>query len=254
VRLGAGDRVLVVLHPEANRPVVERHTGLYHLAIHVPTRQDLARLILRLFAASYPNYPTDHTATETTYLSDPDGNGIEVTFETPERGRLVMSPSGQPAAQDAQGNFVSPTVGLDLNRVLGVLKKNEPLDVPVGAATRVGHIHLRVADIDPAMRFYRDLIGFEEQWYSPRVRMADVNLPNYVPHVIAFNTWESQGAGQAPEGYSGLRYFTIELANEDDLAAVRSRLDAAGVPVTGTPEGFFTSDPSGNRIVLTLAK
>src|SRR5579864_6512555 len=89
IGLGTGERTLVVLHPGAKRGVVANTAGLYHVAIHVPTRKDLATAVARLFAKHFRNSPTDHLVTETTYLWDLDGNGIELTFETPGRGRLV---------------------------------------------------------------------------------------------------------------------------------------------------------------------
>ena len=89
ISLGAGERPLVVLHPGALRGVVPNTAGLYHVAIHVPTRKDLATAVARLFAKRFRNSPTDHLVTETTYLWDLDSNGIELTFETPGRGRLM---------------------------------------------------------------------------------------------------------------------------------------------------------------------
>ncbi|HEX2149193.1 MAG TPA: VOC family protein, partial [Actinomycetota bacterium] len=76
VRLGAGGRDLVVLHPGAPAPVEQGVTGLYHLAIVVPDRREFARFVKRMVEIRYPNSPTDHTLTKADYLWDPDGNGI----------------------------------------------------------------------------------------------------------------------------------------------------------------------------------
>src|SRR5258708_2050575 len=89
ISLGAGERTLVVLHADAKRAVVPNTAGLYHVAIHLPARKDLATAVARLFAKRFRNSPTDHLVTETTYLWDLDGNGIELTFETPWRGILT---------------------------------------------------------------------------------------------------------------------------------------------------------------------
>src|SRR4051794_2744563 len=165
--LGAGGQVLVVLHPGATRLAVPHTSGLYHVAIHVPTRADLARVVGRLFLARYPNSPTDHLLTETTYLSDPDGNGIEVTFETPERGQFTLI-NGQPAAVDTAGKVRSGRAPVALASLFGELGAGESLAQPLPAGTRVGHVHLHVPDLAAAMHFYRDLLGFQEQMLVPQ--------------------------------------------------------------------------------------
>ncbi|HLI57793.1 MAG TPA: VOC family protein, partial [Actinomycetota bacterium] len=75
IRLGSGGREAVVLHPGADRPVVAKTSGLYHLAIVLPSRRELAKVIARLMTNRYPNSPTDHVMTKSDYLWDPDGNG-----------------------------------------------------------------------------------------------------------------------------------------------------------------------------------
>ena len=86
--LGVGGKVLIVLELGAKRPVVEHTTGLYHVAIHVPTRADLAQFVVRALQRRVRVSPTDHLVSEAIYLWDADGNGIEITFETPWRGTL----------------------------------------------------------------------------------------------------------------------------------------------------------------------
>jgi catechol 2,3-dioxygenase len=261
IYLGAGGRTLIVLHPGADRPAVPHTSGLYHVAIHVPTRLDLARIVGRLFAARYPNSPTDHLVTETTYLSDLDGNGIEVTFETPERGKFTIV-NGQPAAIDAAGDSHSGREPVDLNSLFGELVNEgagdaddigEQLQVPLGSGARVGHVHLHVPDIADAMHFYRDLLGFQENMLVPQFQMGDVTLPGYVPHIVAFNTWAGRGVPPAPAGASGLRHFTITLPDRPSLAAVVSRLEAAEVQVEETPQGLMLRDPAQNAILLAVA-
>src|SRR6266480_2560660 len=88
LRFGAAGREIVVLHPDAERPVVPRTSGLYHLALLVPDRRELARVIARLGRLGWDQYPTDHVMTKADYLSDPDGNGIEIYTESPEDGTM----------------------------------------------------------------------------------------------------------------------------------------------------------------------
>jgi catechol 2,3-dioxygenase len=89
ISLGAGGRELIVLETGAERPVVPNRSGLYHVAIHVPTRKELARVTARFMAARLRNSPTDHLVSEAVYAWDLDGNGIEMTFETPARGEML---------------------------------------------------------------------------------------------------------------------------------------------------------------------
>jgi catechol 2,3-dioxygenase len=252
IRLGAGERELVVLYPGAPRPVPRGTTGLYHLAIHLPSRKELARAVGRLFARRYPNAPTDHVVTETTYLSDPDGNGIELTMETLERGQLIVTPEGLPGVLDADGNFRSARDPLDLDSLFGELVPGEPLEAPMAEGAKIGHVHLHVADIHDAMRFYRDALGFEELNLLPALRMGDVNVPGHVPHLIAFNTWAGRGIPQPPDDAAGLRHFTIELPTERDLEDTAERLGRSGLTVMEAPHGFFVRDPSANRIHLAV--
>ncbi len=77
------------------------------------------------------------------------------------------------------------------------------------------------------MKFYSETIGFRPQMFAKRIRMGDVKT-NYEPHILAFNTWNGEGAPQAPEGAAGLRHFTIEAPDAATLAAIRGRLEAAG--------------------------
>src|SRR5690625_1899251 len=103
IELGAGDRPLIVLYPGASQRQQPRRTGLYHVAIHVPSRRDLALLVARLATLEYRQAPTDHTAAEATYFDDLDGIGIGVTVETPERGRVLILQAGRPGARLAEG-------------------------------------------------------------------------------------------------------------------------------------------------------
>ncbi len=251
ITLGAGGVPLVVLEPGAERPVMERTTGLYHVAIHVPTRGDLARVVARCIQAKWRTSPTDHLVTETTYLWDPDGNGIEITFETPWRGRLN---------DDLRGGFLGTTVDgrphsgrepVDLESLFGELKAGEDLAAPLPAGTRIGHVHVHVGDLDRAMQFYAGTLGFQRQMLSHRFGMGDVRT-NYEPHILAFNIWQGEGAPQPPAGSAGLRWYTIVLPDAASLQAMRGRLVASGAPMTDVEGGFHAADPWGNRIRVEL--
>ena len=250
IRLGAGDRELVVLHPGATAPVAPRRTGLYHVALHLPERKELARVVARLFALRYPNSPTDHTVTETTYLSDPDGNGIELTFETPERGEFVIV-NGRYMARLANGEIRAGNEAVDLDSLLAELTDADDLTAPMPGGTRIGHVHLHVADLDAADRFYAQVIGFAPFMRMPMIQMADYSLATTrVPHALALNTWQGRGAQPAPEGTAGLRWFTLEVPAATDLDAISTRLRDAAWPYEEIDNGISVLDPSRNPLCI----
>ncbi len=177
--------------------MVPHTSGLYHVALHLPTRRDLAVVTARLMAARIPNSPTDHLVSEAVYLWDLDGNGIEMTFETPWRGTF-KSDGDTFYALTPDGRRHSGRDAIDLHSLLGELTREDEIREPLPAGTRIGHVHLHVGDIDKAMAFYaEDGVGFARQMLARRVRMGDVTL-GYQPHALAFNTWAGAGAPQPP--------------------------------------------------------
>ncbi len=248
ITLGAGGKPLIVLEPGARRPVVQHTSGLYHVALHVPTRRDLAVVTARLMAARIPNSPTDHLVSEAVYLWDLDGNGIEMTFETPWRGTF-KSDGDTFYALTPDGRRHSGRAAIDLHSLLGELKQEDELREKLPGGTRIGHVHLHVGDLDKAMAFYaEDGVGFGRQMLVKRVRMGDVTL-GYQPHALAFNTWAGEGAPQPPPGSAGLSWFGIAVPDTATLSAMRARLGE----VRDIDGGFETADPAGNRLRVTLA-
>ncbi len=252
LQLGAGDRPLVILVPGAAAPVMDGRTGLYHVALHFERRAEFARALARLLSHRWPVSPTDHLETEAIYLWDPDGNGIELTFETPGRGHLVEE-NGRFVARTADGRLHSGREPLDVRGVLADLPGDmDPID-PIPGGVRVGHVHLHVASLAGSLRFYRDVIGFRENMDMPAIGMADLHLDDSVPHALAVNTWAGRGAPPPPADAAGLRSFTLELpsvAAVDELAG-RLRDDGRaferrGVP--GAPDTLELADPSANRL------
>jgi catechol 2,3-dioxygenase len=178
---------------------------------------------------------------EAVYLWDLDGNGIELTFETPWRG-VFKSDGDDFYALTTDGRRHSGRDAIDVRGLLAELNETDDLNAPMPAGTRIGHVHLHVADLQKAADFYGDSgVGFQALMFNRRVRMGDAGL-GYQPHAIAFNTWAGVGAPQAPPDSAGLRHFALELPAESDLAALRARLGA----VSDIPGGFETRDPAGN--------
>ncbi|HEY4976949.1 MAG TPA: VOC family protein [Gaiellaceae bacterium] len=251
LHLGAGERELVILHPGAEKGVAPGHSGLYHLAIHLPDETELARVLWRLIVAGYPQAPTDHTMSKSTYLSDPDGLGLELVLETPERLGSWRNEAGALQLIDSEGKPHSIAEPLDVNEVLAHLPDrgfDQPL-LPPG--TKIGHLHLHVSDLGAALHFYRDLIGFREHIHSPELGFADLSAGGPFPHRLALNVWAGAGARQPEAGSAGLRRLNIVLPGQESLRQVLDRLDEAGQPTEPLHGGVLLLDPAGNALRLT---
>ncbi len=250
--LGAGGKPLIVLQTGAVRSSVPRSIGLYHVAIHVPSRADLAQLAVRALQRNVRISPTDHLVSEAIYLWDLDANGIEITFETPWRGTLGDPDKGQTYAVTVEGNSHSGREPIDLDGLLAELGSAPVLASRMPAGTRIGHVHVHVADLGASMHFYRDVIGFAGFLLIHSFGMGDVGL-DYMPHTIAFNIWSGPNARLPASGSAGLLWFTIVLPDQATLEGVRSRLSKAGAQWHEIEGGIETQDPSGNRLQLLLA-
>jgi catechol 2,3-dioxygenase len=249
LRMGAHGRELVVIHPGAAQPVVPHTSGLYHLAIVVPDRRELARVIGRLARLRWQQYPTDHVMTKANYLWDPDGNGIEIYTETPEDGTFGFG-GGTFVAYDRDGKSRSGRDPIDLDELFSHLRDDDALELPLPEGTRMGHVHLHVADVQDALRFYHDLVGFDVMGHVPGVGF--VSAGGYHHH-LGLNEWAGHGASPAPSTAAGLRRFTVELPTRRDLEDVVARLEHGGVPVVEDEGGFAAVDPSQNPVVFRAA-
>lgn len=252
LELGAGGKVLIVLEMGATGPVVQHTTGLYHVAIHVPTRKDFAHFLVRALQRRVRVSPTDHLVSEAIYLWDLDGNGIEITFETPWRGTLGDPESGS-YATTTDGQKHSGREPIDVDDLLAEIE-GDVNDVPprMPPGTRIGHVHVHVNSLEDAMRFYRDGLGFGGLFIIRSFGMGDVGL-DYTPHAIAFNVWAGPNAKPAPAGTAGLRWFGIVVPDAKALTEMRERLTALGVTVADTNEGLEVRDPSQNLVKVSVA-
>lgn len=250
--LGAGGPDLLRLTEEPNLKRYRGVTGLYHFAVLFPNRRELARAIARLIVLKYPNHPTDHIMTKTTYLDDPEGNGIELYCESPEDGTWTMA-NGVFESRRADGSLSDGREPLDVNALLTHLKEDDRLDVPIPPETRVGHIHLHVRNVDEAVNFYHAVIGFDVMGVAKAFRMGFVSAGGYHHH-IGLNTWQGEGAPPPPVDALGLRQFSVTLPDQSSLDEVVARVEAAGIPANQTEDGLLLHDPSQNSVILTTSR
>ncbi len=237
-RLGAGRHDLLVLtgRPEATRP--RRATGLYHYALLVPSRLELARALRRIADTRTPVQGfADHLVSEAIYLADPDGNGIEIYRDRPRS-----------EWHDADGSFRLATLPLDVDGVLAELQESDGAAAGLHPETVLGHMHLHVRDIPEARAFYCDALGFD--------LMMDVGSALFISaggyhHHLGLNIWGTQGAPPAPPDSVGLRHFVVRLPRAADVESVAERARAAGATVELHALGTLVRDPSQNALVFT---
>lgn len=250
LHLGVAGTELVTLELGATNPFPDRSLGLYHVAVHVPTRKALAEMVVRALSRRVRVSPTDHLVSEAIYLWDYDNNGIEITFETPWRGRIGEAEEGV-YVRTVDGSPHSGREAIDVNDLLAELNDINAVPALMPAGTRIGHIHLHVNDLEQAMRFYRDGIGFGGLFIMRRFGMGDLGL-DYPPHTIAFNIWSGPNATQAPTGAAGLRWFHVVVPDQSALDQVRARLTTIGATVTDTNQGLETRDPTDNLVKVVV--
>ena len=223
--LGTDKSTLVVLYPTAKTGFKNGYSGLYHLAIHPSNEGDFARVLARLIAKNYPISPTDHTMSKAIYMKDPDGITVEVTLETPERLARVEFGNKGPVAIDRDGTVRSATAPLDVESVLNALPGHD-LEKALPDDTKVGHIHLYVANLDAANQFYENL-GFVQNMYEPRYSAADLSAGGAFGHRVAMNTWHSLNTPQASEASAGMRFYTIVFDTPERLKTALESLPSA---------------------------
>ena len=235
---GGGD--LVRLYGDASAPALDRRaTGLYHLAILFPTRLDLAHALARLAEAHWSlDGVADHLVSEALYLSDPDGNGIELYRDRP-----------RDEWRYADGQLEMATLPLDLRGLADGLTAADGPQPAAPAGTVIGHVHLQVANIPDAEAFYHGVLGFDVMTRGYPGALF-VSAGGYHHH-LGLNTWHSAGSGPAAPGTVGLRSYEVVLPDRAELDRVLDRVRAAGLPVDGSAEGpAAVRDPSGNLVVV----
>ena len=229
--LGAG-RELVRLVEEPGARSARGYAGLFHVALLLPERRDLARWLAHAAQSRVPlEGLSDHAVSEAIYLRDPDEHGIEIYSDRPREqweGRVME---------------LMTTLPLDVDSLFAEV--DEPRgELPAG--TVVGHTHLCVADVGSTVEYYRGVVGFDLMaQLGPAAAFLSRN--GYHHHVGA-NVWESRGAPAAPAGTARLLSAGIVLDDEADLARVAER--AGAEVVDGS---LAVHDPSGNRLLLTAA-
>ncbi len=233
---------LVRLYADSSAPGLDRRrTGLYHLAILVPSRVDLALALARLITVRWPlDGASDHLVSEALYLSDPDGNGIEIYRDRP---REEWRHSGD--------QLEMATLPLDLQDVMNELAEDQDFQEQAPEGTKIGHVHLQVADLEQTEAFYSGVLGFDVMVRGYPGALF-VSAGGYHHH-LGLNTWQSAGASAPEPGAIGLRSFEVVVPDAVELERVTGRIRAAGLEASDRDGAALVRDPSGNLVVLRSA-
>ncbi len=238
----AGSPPLVVLRGDASAPPLDRRaTGLFHMAILMPSRRDLAVALARLARASWPlDGASDHLVSEALYLSDPDGNGIEIYRDRPRE-----------EWPRRDGTIEMATLPLDLNGLISELPAGSELSPVVPSGTTMGHVHLQVADLASSEAFYNGVLGFDVVVRTYPGALF-VSAGGYHHH-LGLNVWNSRGGTRPADGAIGLRHYEVLLPDVSSLESVLGRVSDAGLPVSRIGDGTLVRDPSGIGVLLRAA-
>jgi catechol 2,3-dioxygenase len=239
--LGAGRRELLHLVEEPGARASSGYTGLYHFALLLPQRIHLAAWLAHAARDRVGmTGMSDHFVSEALYLRDPDGHGIEIYWDRPRAGW-----EGQVAER-------LTTLPLDVDSILNELDDpaNAPFDGLPGG-TVMGHVHLKAAEIEAIVGFYRDVLGFALM--AQLGPMAAFLAAGGYHHHLGANTWESAGAPAPPPGSAALRHATIVLPDAAERDRVVARIEHAGLAIFDHLGEPLVRDPSDNALVLALA-
>jgi catechol 2,3-dioxygenase len=214
-----------ILHDPDAKPAQHDSAGLYHYAMLVPDRKSLASTYLAIAKTGlvYEGF-ADHTVSESLYLRDNENNGIEIYADRPrDTWAPFMELMKKGGSNDIQA-FVSLNKPLDLDSLLRELRpeeRNKPEPFPGGV--RIGHIHLRVTNLQQSVKFYHEKLGLDIVGNLPSIGAAFLSAGGYHHH-IGMNTWHSENGRRHEHGEAGLENFTIYLPDQPSIDKLAKHL------------------------------
>lgn len=215
------------------KPLDPSKTGLFHIAFLLPKKEDLAKVLRHFMHTGYPvQGASDHLVSEALYLTDPDGNGLEIYVD---RDSAVWNWN--------EGEVEMSTLPLDANALMREVAEDGWLGMPDG--TVIGHIHLQVADLVMVEDFYIKGFGFQIVSHFGQQALF-VSSAGYHHHV-GLNTWNSIGGDWPADEETGMKSYTISVPNNERMDIV-DRLQDLGAHVDLDGDQYLVVDPSGNRI------
>jgi catechol 2,3-dioxygenase len=236
--LTLGDLLVLEEHSGiARRPARPISTGLYHVALLVPSRRDLGRSLIGLRQAGYPlRGMSDHAVSESLYLDDPDGNGLEIYADRPR--------SMWPVRDGVVQMTVDP---MDVEAVVAAGRERPEPWVGIPPETVVGHVHFTVSGLEPAVAFYRDVIGFDVMMNIPS--LVALSAGGYHHHVN-LNTWAGGRPARDSDRVAGLSRWELRVPDGSARKALIERVTAAGA-LASSSNGGTATDPDAIEVEIT---
>ena len=229
------DTLLTIIEPEGIQSKKGQTTGLYHFALLLPTRADLAQVVKHFIQDEIRFATGDHLVSEAIYLADPDGNGIEIYADrNPDKWEW----------QD--GEVAMTTVAVDIDDLLQETTTDAWQGLPEN--TVMGHIHLQVNDLEENEKFYIDGLGFSvvNRYGDSALFISDHDYH----HHIALNTWSSRSERHAEESETGIHAYTILFPSEEVRSEKIAQLKKIGAPIHEENGAYYVYDPSQIKIIL----
>lgn len=222
---------LIQLAEPSNR---KRTTGLFHLAILLPTRADLGSILYHLLTKKYGiDGASDHGYSEAIYFNDPEGNGIEI-YRDKELSTWDVRPDGK---------IEGVTEAMDADGVIGAMVK---IYDSIPAGSKMGHVHLTVHDLVETQQFYENVLGISLK--SDFFGQAKFFAAGNYHHHIGSNMWAGKHLPAAEENQPGLAYFTWVVADNSAYEALKGRLVQAEVSFEEADNILIFKDNSGIEI------
>ncbi|HEM2814822.1 TPA: VOC family protein [Streptococcus suis] len=239
IDLGVGQTILVRLIQTAQDGDAGQSYGLYHLAIVLPSREDLGTIFRHFIDNKIPlQGASDHGYSEAIYLADTEGNGIEIYRDLPQDTWDVRP----------DGRIVGITEPMDAETIYALGKKADAAyQMPAGS--RMGHVHLSVRESAASSRFYQEVLAIEDKFSIPSA--AWLASGDYHHH-LAVNEWGGKNLETRQEGMPGLAYYTVIYSQTDTFKATLERASAAGLTIQKLDKTAVFVDVDGIKTKLCI--
>ena len=201
-----GEKPLVKLIQTENTGNPKQSYGLYHMALLLPTREDLANVFKHLLDLKVPLVGgADHGYSEAIYLEDLEGNGLELYRDKPVAVWDIRE----------DGRIIGVTEELSAQAIYELGRGIEPFAIASG--TRMGHVHLSVKNSREASTFYQESLGLEDKFTIPH---ASWIASGDYHHHLAVNEWGGKNLVRRKNGMVGLAYYVVEVENKEELLKI----------------------------------
>ncbi|WP_368634131.1 VOC family protein [Kurthia gibsonii] len=232
-----GQHALITLVEVPNAQFVRGATGLYHFALLLPSRKDLGNLIQHFIQKNVQIGAGDHDVSEALYLSDPDGNGIEMYIDRP----------ADTWKWDLNGQVYMTT---DPVQFQSVLREADGTWSGLPIDTVMGHIHLSVRNLQESEDFYTSLLDYAVvSRYGGQALF--ISTGGYHHH-IGLNTWHSEGADALPKDAVGIQSYTVQLPDQDYAVNLKKRFVEQNMEIKEQENIFSIIEPNGIEVKFTI--